>query len=593
MNSQVKMCQNCKNDFTIEPDDFSFYEKMKVPAPTFCPDCRVQRRMSWRNESSLFKRKSDYSGEDIFSAFSPDSPVKVYEKDVWLSDVWDPMDYGVDYDFSTTFFEQFKDLLYKVPLKNLNVVNGVNSDYSNNFTDFKNCYLSFNGKGGEEVMYSNGISNLKNCIDTSNCSKSENCYECFWVNSCSGMIFSFQCESSYDMYFSRDCAGCHDCFGCVGLRKKEFNIYNVQYTKEEYKEKIKEFDISSYKNFLFFKEKSFNFWSLFPRKFIEGSHNTDVSGNYVSYSKNVKNSFLMRECENIKFSQYLQELPGCKDCYDYTGWGDSGQFVYECSACGIGINTIKFCYNVQESVHDIEYSYMCSGSSDLFGCIGLKKKQYCIFNKQYDKEEYFELVNQIKNHMNEMPYVNKNGIVYKYGEFFPSEFSPFAYNESLAMEYFPLKKEDVLSKSFKWHDEKERNYIPTIKAVGLPDKIGDVNDSIITEIIACACEGKCNHQCTTAFKVTPEELQFYRKMNLPLPRFCSKCRSVERKNHRTILKTIKRKCQCNGDQSDNGLYKNNIAHSHGINHCEEEFYTNYTDDSDILYCEKCYQQEVY
>ena len=27
--TQIKKCQNCKKDFIIEPDDFSFYEKMK------------------------------------------------------------------------------------------------------------------------------------------------------------------------------------------------------------------------------------------------------------------------------------------------------------------------------------------------------------------------------------------------------------------------------------------------------------------------------------------------------------------------------------------------------------------------------------
>ena len=28
-------CQNCKKDFIIESGDFLFYEKMKVPPPTF------------------------------------------------------------------------------------------------------------------------------------------------------------------------------------------------------------------------------------------------------------------------------------------------------------------------------------------------------------------------------------------------------------------------------------------------------------------------------------------------------------------------------------------------------------------------------
>ena len=36
MMDETRVCQNCKKDFVIEPDDFLFYEKMKVPAPTFC-----------------------------------------------------------------------------------------------------------------------------------------------------------------------------------------------------------------------------------------------------------------------------------------------------------------------------------------------------------------------------------------------------------------------------------------------------------------------------------------------------------------------------------------------------------------------------
>jgi hypothetical protein len=589
---ETKNCQNCKNNFIIEPDDFSFYKQMKVPAPTFCPLCRAQRRMAWRNESSLFKRKSDYSNKEIFSSFNPDAPVKVYEKEIWLTDVWDPMDYEKEYDFSRPFFEQFRDLLYTVPLKNLNVINGMNSDYCNNFTDPKNCYLTFNGNYSEDCMYSNGITYLKDSIDVSNCGKSEKCYESFWLTSCSNVRYSTQCDSSYDLTFCRDCVGCHDCFGCVGLRKKEFYFFNKKYSKEEYKKIIEEYDLSSYENLQKTKKEINDFWLKFPKKYIEGYHNTNVSGNYISFSKNVKNSFLIRNGENIKYCQYLQETPGCKDCYDYTAWGDSNQFLYECSACGCGANNVKFSYNVQESIHDVEYSYMCSGSSDLFGCIGLKKKQYCIFNKQYTKDEYFELVEKIKKHMDEMPYVDKEGIIYKYGEFFPSEFSPFAYNETLAIEYFPRNKEQALNENFTWHDSIERNYKATIKAENLPDDIKDVEDNITSEIIECAHAGKCNHLCVQAFKIIPDELQFYRKMNLPLPRLCFKCRSEERLSQRTKLESIHKKCQCAGTHSDGELYKNLAVHSHGDNHCEVEFETNYTDPKDLLYCESCYQQEI-
>ena len=51
-----RICQNCKKDFTIEPEDFNFYEKIKVPPPTWCPECRMIRRMNYRNERSLYKQ---------------------------------------------------------------------------------------------------------------------------------------------------------------------------------------------------------------------------------------------------------------------------------------------------------------------------------------------------------------------------------------------------------------------------------------------------------------------------------------------------------------------------------------------------------
>ena len=140
-NSEKITCQNCKQDFTIEPEDFNFYEKIKVPAPTFCPLCRAQRRLNFRNERGLYKRKCDFSGKEIFSMYAPDSPVKVYERDIWLSDAWDPMDYGREIDWSRPFLEQLHELMLEVPFKSNNVVRGVNSDYSNNATNPKNCYL--------------------------------------------------------------------------------------------------------------------------------------------------------------------------------------------------------------------------------------------------------------------------------------------------------------------------------------------------------------------------------------------------------------------------------------------------------------------
>lgn len=588
-----KICQNCHSSFEIDNDDLDFYKKVNVPPPTFCWLCRAQRRFAWRNERSLFKRVSDYSEKDIFSAFSPEAPVKVYEKEVWNSDEWDPLEHGREYDLSKPFFEQFKELLRAVPLKNLNVVNGVNSDYVNNFTDPKNCYLVFNGNGGEDCMYGNGISHSKYCVDCSHIAKSERCYEGFWLTQCTNVKFSSMCEASYDISFCRDCVGCHDCFGCVGLRKKHYCFFNEQLSKKEYEKRLSDIDLSSRAVIEEMRRKAHSLWLTFPRKYIEGFQNTGVSGNYVEHSKNVRQSFLVRECENMRYCQYVQELPGSRDCWDYTAWGDGNELVYECCGCGIGTHNIRFCYNVQENSRDIEYSFMCAGSSDLFGCIGLKKKSYCILNKQYSKESFDKLRIKIVEQMDEVPYIDARGRIYKYGEFFPSEFSPFAYNESIAQEYFPLKKEDAERSGFVWRDPAERSYSSTVKASELPDSVKEASDSILKETIACLHEGDCNHQCKTAFKITPDELQFYRANNLPIPQLCASCRHFERIQERSLLQTYQRMCQCMGEISENGAHHNAVSHAHGNAPCETTFETTYPPkDPCIVYCEECYQKEV-
>lgn len=56
MNSETKTCQNCKQKFSIELEDFDFYKKISVPPPTFCPKCRLQRRLAWLKEIVVLAR---------------------------------------------------------------------------------------------------------------------------------------------------------------------------------------------------------------------------------------------------------------------------------------------------------------------------------------------------------------------------------------------------------------------------------------------------------------------------------------------------------------------------------------------------------
>ena len=156
-NSEKKQCQNCKKDFTIESEDFSFYEKVKIPPPTFCPDCRFQRRLLFRNNRVFYKRECTLCKKSILTVYNKDRPYTIYCHDCWLSDKWDPMDYGHEYDFSIPFFSQFRSLQAKVPRANLYQTNFISSEYCNYGKDLKGCYLLFGGINDERVLFANQV----------------------------------------------------------------------------------------------------------------------------------------------------------------------------------------------------------------------------------------------------------------------------------------------------------------------------------------------------------------------------------------------------------------------------------------------------
>ena len=73
----------------------------------------MQRRMAWRNERTLHRNKCAMTGKNVVSCFSKDSPFTIYERDIWWSDKWDPLEYGQKYDFSKSFSNSLENYLKK------------------------------------------------------------------------------------------------------------------------------------------------------------------------------------------------------------------------------------------------------------------------------------------------------------------------------------------------------------------------------------------------------------------------------------------------------------------------------------------------
>ena len=512
--------------------------------------------------------------------FSPETNLVVFERDVWWGDGWDATSYGKDYDFSKSFFTQYKELMSCVPLASLGNRNIVNSKYVNHTADLKNCYLVYGSMENENVSYAEGALNVKDSFDLYNVMKSEQCYEDVL---CGGMYktnFSYDSDECIDSAFLTSCTNLQNCLGCINLRHKSHCIFNVQYSKEDYDKKIATYDFGSYKALLKFGEEYKKFLENQFRRFAFIFKSVSVTGDNVFTSKNSKMIFdVYGEVED---SKYVAHTFGLRNGYDGYGMGDRGESLYE--GVDFGHDGARNSFGVlNHNCLDTQYTYMCYSSKYLFGCVGLKKQEYCILNKKYSNEEYEKLVPKIIEHMKSMPYVDSIGKVYKYGEFFPSELCPFSYNETIAGEYYPLNKKETLDHGFKWKEKEHREYKIEIKADDLPDHIKDVKESIVGKVIECMHKGECNEQCTEAFKIVGEELQFYKRNNLALPRLCPNCRHFQRLRKRNPFKLWHRACMCKKE-----------THTHGTGKCTVEFETSYAPERpEIIYCEKCYQKEVY
>lgn len=553
---ETKNCQKCTQEFILEKDDLSFYEKMKVPAPNVCPDCRFKTRAMWRNEMTLYSgRKCAMCDKSILSMYNPKSPYKVFCYDCFYSEKWDPKDYAMDYDKSRPFFEQMDIFLKQVPKINLGIASAdgpnLNSEYVNMASGCKNCYLVFNTSPAEELLYSRGVRKGLDSSDIYFGINIERCYEGINVQNSSGVIYGQNVNTCVDSMFLLNCSGLTNCFGCVNLKNKSNCFLNEQLSREEYLKKINELK-GSYKKM---EEARLSFIELTkktPRRINNNFKNANSTGDYITECKNTKYSFEVSKAENCR---YLFSSKNIRDSIGTIGYGTNSEQLLECVATGYSSNVIGSYW--AENSSNIMYSFDIRNCHDCIGCDALKNGKNSIFNKEYSKEEYEELKNHIVSELTE------KGI---HGIIMPTEIAPFGYNETVAQDNLPLTKEEAIASGFRWEDDIQMTTgRETLRPEEIPDQIKDVADSICKEVLICT-------DCDRNYKITEQELLFYRKMFLPIPRKCFFCRHKDRVRRRGSFKFFSRNCD----------------------KCNKETYTNVTKEiAPIMYCEKCYQMEVY
>ena len=205
-------------------------------------------------------------------------------------------------------------------------------------------------------------------------------------------------------------------------------------------------------------------------------------------------------------------------------------------------------------------------------------------NKSYGVQEYAILCGKIIEHM------KSTG---EWWEFFPTEISPFWYDETVAMEHFPLTENAILfSQSpgvsrhplsqggkeqgwkWKWEEETSSYHGPYYsilpiheydeKIVGYETAQKNIED-ILWGILKCEVTWK-------PFKIIKQELAFHIENNIQLPKKHPDQRHKERLSQRNPRKIYERNCA----------------------DCHKKITTTFIPErKERIVCEDCYRQLVY
>ncbi len=511
----------------------------------------MQRRFSYRNERALYRRTCDQTGNPLISFYRSDAPFKVYEKDAWWSDAWDALSYGREVNLSQSFFDQIANLRTVVPRLGMLLSPDEGSAYSPYCMYTKRCYMCVSCVVNEDSLYCYQANDAKDCADCNSVTRCERCYECVYCFGLQTSAFCKDCENGSGLFFCQDCKGCTDCIGCKNLVNKKLHVFNKPVSAETFA--ALRAQLSSQSTLADIAEKCRALSLTLPTRstHIVGCEN--CTGDHLRNCKNVSACFDAMHLEDCSFVCPCPQPT--KDTHD-AHYSPQSELIYDCMSA-VRSSRMRFSLHSWDC-DDLSYCDECYNCKHLFGCIGLRHKEYCILNKQYTKEEYEHLVPLIIAHMREAQ---------EWGEYFPIANSPFAYNETIAQDEFPLAKEEVLARGWQWQEKTDDmpKVTKIIPAMQLPDSIDAIPDDVCNWAIECAVTKR-------PFKIIKQELDFYRSMRLPVARL----HPDERHHRRMTLRNPR------------NLWRRPCAT------CGKEMQTTYAPERpEIVCCEECYLKEVY
>ena len=509
------VCKLTGAKFEISDCEQEAFRSFDLPLPIHSPEERLRRYLAFRNDRNFFWRSCNQSGQRVYSSYPASTLFPVVSPEIYYStDEKNSLSYGREFDFNRPFFEQLHELWQAVPRPATSTWKSKNSHAVSNVQGAHGSYLVIDAQDISNCMYSVGLRRCEFCIDCSWVSCSAHCYECIDCHNCSYLCWSLHSRNCSHSRFLRNCTDCQHCLFCEGLEGKSYHVFNKPLSPEEYADFEKRFRFTDQRSLESAQQEFADFLAQRGNgKVTEGDNGQESST--APYSE---------FCEDVDCVVRCRWLTNAEHCLE--GCGSSGGLRRAAQFVSVGRNSEELincvqCYNVSKAM----YCFHCEDSSHLFACIGLRNREYCIFNVQYSKDEYQRLLSSLWD------YLKSKSI---WGLFFPPMFSEYSYNRSSAGDHMPLNEIQAAVLRYTWDKSDDlvkpsqlMEYCASNPEEGfseVPESTEGLVDDALSKLYLCSLSGK-------PFQLTRQEVSLYEMLSVPPPEFSFE----ERQKNRTRL----------------------------------------------------------
>lgn len=496
-----------------------FCDRYDLPYLNIPPTERLRAIFAYRNDRRLYRRKCDSTGVSIISAYRPDCGFQVVTSDIWWGDSWEGIDYGSAGDPQAAFFPQFSALQRKVPREGTSVVRAENCEYNSHVRESKNCYLSSLAIRSENLLYCYWTVGCRDLLEGFYSTDCELCARCSYVTNCYQCAYLSESANCNECYFSSELRNCKNCLFCCNLSNQNYCIRNQPCSPEEFERERQKYFSGDQASCTQADEVMKEMLLEQPRRAQHSLRSESVLGDHILNSRDVYHAF---------------DVINSDHCFNLTNGG--GQFVVHGYSVGFpecqhvfssvtvrNSSQIFFAANCWNSFQ-LWYCDNCVNCKNCFGCVGLKNREFCIFNVQCNEQEYHRLFTLWKKNM-----VQRG----EWGHFFPIENSPFCYDESVAGDFFPLSRAEILNRGWRavggaMGSAEEEKSTASHERQG-QSRQGDPD------------VGQCK-TCQQHYRIVPAERKLCSQFGVPYSLQCPDCRLSEKLHTRNPYSLQERSC---------------------------------------------------